>query len=65
MQFQQNPQFSGVDLVETTSNSSANYFFPSVINGAINVVPEPRSVVLMLLGAIGLLRFGRPWTHRR
>jgi len=57
MTFTQNT--AGYDYVETTSYSSANYFLPSVINGAINVVtPEPGSVVMIALGAIGLIGLG-------
>jgi hypothetical protein len=44
------------DYVDTTSNSDMdNSFSPgAVVDGAIVVTPEPGSVVLLLLGAIGL-----------
>jgi len=53
------------DYVETTSISSSNFFLPAVVTGAINVVqsPEPTSVVLMVLGAVGLVGFG--WRRAR
>jgi hypothetical protein len=58
MLFTQNT--SGYDFVETTSYSSGNYFLPNVINGAINVVPspEPSSIVMMVLGTLGLIGLG-------
>lgn len=51
------------DFVNTTSYSNSDFFMPSAINGAINVVPEPSSVVMMVLGAIGFLGLG--WRRAR
>ena len=52
------------DFVETTSNTTSNYFLPAVVNGAIVVTPEPGSLVLMLLGAAALFGFGWLRRHR-
>jgi hypothetical protein len=54
------------DFVDTTSIFDNNDIFsPAVINGAINVVPtpEPSSVVLMVLGAVGWVGLG--WRRGR
>ncbi|HEX4146268.1 MAG TPA: PEP-CTERM sorting domain-containing protein, partial [Pirellulales bacterium] len=54
----------GADFVNLISNSNTvAYFSPgTAINGAIvvnaAVIPEPASVVLMVLGSIGLIGFG-------
>jgi PEP-CTERM motif len=47
------------DYVNTISITDTNLFTVSVVNGAIVVVPEPSSALLVLLGAAGLLGFRR------
>jgi len=44
------------DTVSQSDNNS--YLVPTIIDGAIVVLPEPGSVVLMVLGAVGLVGFG-------
>ena len=52
------------DFVNLVSNANlTSYEGTNVISGAIVITPEPGSVVLMLLGVIGLL--GHGWRRRR
>jgi hypothetical protein len=59
--FNQDPGFNG-DYVDTVSPSDSNIFLPGVLDAAIVVssvaTPEPGSIVMMTLGALGLIGFG-------
>jgi len=46
------------DTVSASDANTNNYLVPTIIDGAIVVLPEPGSVVLMVLGAVGLVGIG-------